>query len=217
MITFLPEKVPQDQLNLLCVGAHCDDIEIGCGGTLLKWIKEDKVKRIVWVVFSSNDERKQEAQKSAERFLSRLENHEIIILDFRDAFLKYSGLDVKEEFEKLKKKIDPDIVFTHYRSDRHQDHRLLSDLAWNTYRNHCILEYEIPKYDGDLGIPNAFVAIDKEEVETKISILLQSFESQSGKHWFDEETFKSLMRLRGLECSSPTRYAESFYLRKCMI
>ncbi|MCB0687792.1 MAG: PIG-L family deacetylase [Saprospiraceae bacterium] len=217
MISFLPDKLNKGKLDLLCLGAHCDDIEIGCGGTLLKWIKTQSVNRIVWVVFSSNQDRKLEAIDSARQFLNGVENHEIIVLDYRDAFLQYAGIEVKEEFEKLKKIIDPDIVFTHYRQDRHQDHRLLSDLAWNTFRNHCILEYEIPKYDGDLGVTNAFVSIGAEEVQQKIDILLTSFKSQSGKHWFDEETFKSLMRLRGLECSSPTRYAESFYLRKCLL
>lgn len=217
MISFLPEKLSEKKLDILCLGAHCDDIEIGCGGTLLKWIKEQKVNRIVWVVFSSNDLRRLEAERSANRFLNDLAQKKIIILNYRDAFLQYSGLEVKEEFEKLKQMIDPDIVFTHYRNDRHQDHRLLSDFAWNTFRNHLILEYEIPKYDGDLGVTNAFVAIDGVNVREKISILLECFESQAGKHWFDEETFISLMRLRGLECSSPTRYAESFYLRKCMI
>jgi LmbE family N-acetylglucosaminyl deacetylase len=155
--------------------------------------------------------------KSASRFLETLIDKEIIVLDFRDAFLQYSGLEVKEVFESLKAKINPDIVFTQYRNDRHQDHRLLSDLTWNTFRNHCILEYEIPKYDGDLGITNAFVAVGQTEVNHKIDLLLSCFGSQKGKHWFDEETFKSILRIRGLECSSPTRYAESFYLRKCMI
>ena len=154
---------------------------------------------------------------SANRYLETLIEKEIIILDYRDAFLNFSAREVKEEFEIIKSKIDPDIVFTHYRDDRHQDHRLLSDLAWNTFRDHLILEYEIPKYDGDLGVPNTFVSVDKKEVDDKILRLLQCFTSQAGKHWFDEETFRSVMRIRGLECNSPTRYAESFYLRKCLL
>ncbi|MBK8505605.1 MAG: PIG-L family deacetylase [Saprospiraceae bacterium] len=217
MIQFVPEKREGNKLDILCLGAHCDDIEIGCGGTILKWIKEDRIHKIVWVVFSSDDTRKMEAIKSASGFLEPLASKEIIVLDFKDAFLQYSGREVKEIFESLKTKINPDFVFTQYRHDRHQDHRLLSDLTWNTFRNHCILEYEIPKYDGDLGITNAFVAIDQTDVNHKIHLLLSCFSSQVGKHWFDEETFKSLLRIRGLECSSPTRYAESFYLRKCMI
>lgn len=217
MIQFLPEKLQESKLDILCLGAHCDDIEIGCGATILKWIKEDKIQKVVWAVFSSNDLRKMEAIKSANRFLEYVPDKEIMVLDFRDAFLQYSGLEVKEVFESLKAKINPDIVFTQYRHDRHQDHRLLSDLTWNTFRNHCILEYEIPKYDGDLGITNAFVAVGQKEVDQKIDLLLSCFSSQVGKHWFDEETFKSILRIRGLECSSPTRYAESFYLRKCMI
>ena len=217
MISFIPEKLNKSKLDILCLGAHCDDIEIGCGATLLKWIRQARINNIVWVVFSSEERRKEEAILSANRYLETLINKEIIVLDYRDAFLHFSGREVKEEFERLKSKIDPDIVFTHYRDDRHQDHRLLSDLAWNTFRDHLILEYEIPKYDGDLGVPNTFVSVDREEVNGKILGLLQCFTSQLGKHWFDEETFRSLMRIRGLECNSPTRYAESFYLRKCLL
>lgn len=217
MIRFLPEKLSEKKLDILCLGAHCDDIEIGCGGTLLQWIKEGKVNRILWVVFSSNPLRRDEAKNSADEFLENIPEKEIIILNYRDAFLQYSGLEVKEEFERLKSRMDPDIVFTHFRNDRHQDHRLLSDLAWNTFRNHFILEYEIPKYDGDLGVTNAFVPLEKSVVEQKIHILLHCFPSQAAKHWFDAETFKSMLRIRGLECNSHTRYAESFYLRKCII
>ncbi|MCB0668280.1 MAG: PIG-L family deacetylase [Saprospiraceae bacterium] len=217
MIRFQPENLAEKKLDVLCLGAHCDDIEIGCGGTLLQWIAENKINRVLWVVFSSNELRRKEAERSADRFLQGVNQVEVHILNYRDAFLQYHGLEVKEEFEKLKQMINPDVVFTHYRDDRHQDHRLLSDLAWNTFRNHLVLEYEIPKYDGDLGVTNAFVALENSVVEKKISILLQYFESQKGKHWFDEETFKSLLRIRGLECSSPTRYAESFYLRKCIL
>lgn len=217
MISFIPEKLNKGKLDILCLGAHSDDIEIGCGATILKWIRQSRINSVVWVVFSSDGKRKEEAILSANRYLETLIDKEIIILDFRDAFLNFSAREVKEEFEILKSKIDPDIVFTHYRDDRHQDHRLLSDLAWNTFRDHLILEYEIPKYDGDLGIPNAFISVDREDVDGKILGLLQCFTSQAGKHWFDEETFRSLMRIRGLECNSPTRYAESFHLRKCLL
>ncbi len=217
MISFIPEKLSKGKLDILCMGAHCDDIEIGCGATLLKWIRQARINSIVWVVFSSEGRRKEEAILSANKYLETVSYKEIIILGYRDAFLHFSALEVKEEFERLKSKIDPDIVFTHYRDDRHQDHRLLSDLAWNTFRDHLILEYEIPKYDGDLGVPNTFVSVDKKEVDDKILGLLQCFASQAGKHWFDEETFRSLMRIRGLECNSPTRYAESFHLRKCLL
>jgi LmbE family N-acetylglucosaminyl deacetylase len=213
MISFLPEN----KLDILCVGAHCDDIEIGCGATLLKWKKLDRINRIVWVVFSSNQVRKLEAQKSAERYLEGIADQQILILDYRDAFLPFYASEIKEHFEGLRKLINPSVVFTHYRDDRHQDHRLLSDLAWNTFRDHLILEYEIPKYDGDLGVTNAFVVVDQEEVEVKIKLLLECYASQAGKHWFDEETFKSLLRLRGMECNSPSRYAESYFLRKCCL
>lgn len=217
MISFIPEAQSERKLDILCLGAHCDDIEIGCGGTLLKWIGQERIRKIIWVVFSADEKRKNEALSSANQYLETITDHEIFIMNYRDAFLSYSGLEIKEDFERIRSKIKPDIIFTHCRNDRHQDHRLLSDLTWNTFRNHLILEYEIPKYDGDLGNPNAFVAIKRETAEQKISLLMECFISQTGKHWFDEETFKSLMRIRGLECGSPTRYAESFYIRKCLI
>ena len=204
----------EEGLNLLCLGAHCDDIEIGCGGTLLKLIEQKKVKALRWIVFASNEIRKKEAIASAEAFLRDVEDKEIVVLDYRDAFLNFSALEIKEYFESIKKSFDPDIVFTHYRDDRHQDHRLLSDLAWNTFRSHLVLEYEIPKYDGDLGIPNCFFHLNEEQALQKTDILLNSFESQAGKHWFDRETFLSLMRIRGMESACLSRYAEAFHARK---
>jgi len=201
-------------LNLLCLGAHCDDIEIGCGGTLLKLIDQNKVKALRWIVFASNEERKREAIASAEAFLEKVEDKEIVVLDYRDAFLNFSALEIKEYFESVKKSFTPDIVFTHYRNDRHQDHRLLSDLAWNTFRSHLVLEYEIPKYDGDLGIPNCFFHLSEEQAFQKTEILLRCFKSQAGKHWFDRETFLSLMRIRGMESACLSRYAEAFHARK---
>lgn len=201
-------------LNILCLGAHCDDIEIGCGGALLKLISEKKVKSIKWVVFASTPLRKKEAIASAELFLKDVVEKDIVVLDHKDAFLQFSAMEIKKYFEFIKKFFEPDLVFTHYRDDRHQDHRLLSDLTWNTFRNHMILEYEIPKYDGDLGIPNCFFRLTKGLAQQKAAILMDSFKSQKGKHWFDEETFLSLMRIRGLESASPNRYAEAFHCRK---
>lgn len=201
----------KEGLKLLCLGAHCDDIEIGCGGTLLRLFKEYKIAEIKWVVFASNEIRAKEARRSAEMWLEGVDNHEIIIYDFRDALLNFSALEIKEKFEALKI-FNPDLVFTHYRNDRHQDHRLLSDLAWNTFRSHTILEYEIPKYDGDLGQPNVYVGLEKEILQKKIEILMEAFPTQAQKHWFDEETFSALPRLRGME--SVSRYAEAFYVRK---
>lgn len=201
-------------LKLLCLGAHCDDIEIGCGGTILRLQEEYRIDRLQWVVFTSNELRRAEALHSAQQFVDGLGDAHIEILNYRDAFLSFSALEVKEYFESLKKVMDPDVVFTHYRDDRHQDHRLISDLTWNTFRNHLILEYEIPKYDGDLGQPNAFMPLSEAQAAKKVDILLDSFASQRSKHWFDRETFLSLMRIRGLECAHDQRYAEAFYVRK---
>ncbi|MCB0631386.1 MAG: PIG-L deacetylase family protein [Saprospiraceae bacterium] len=201
-------------LRILCLGAHCDDIEIGCGGTLLKLIDQYPIEQLKWIVFASNEVRKREAVASAEKFLEAVPNREIIVLDYRDAFLSFAALQIKEYFESVKRSIDPDVVFTHYRDDRHQDHRLISDLSWNTFRSHLVLEYEIPKYDGDLGIPNFFCKLTEEQAEKKAAILLECFESQKNKHWFDRDTFLSLMRIRGMECAHNGRYAEAFHARK---
>lgn len=208
---------PQRDLNILALGAHCDDIEIGCGATLLKLFEQYPRVHIKWIVFASNEVRKAEAIQSAEAFLADIKQKEIKVLDYRDAFLEQSKFEIKEHFESIKKSFEPDLVFTHYRDDRHQDHRLLSDLAWNTFRNHLILEYEIPKYDGDLGIPNCFFHISSELAEKKAAILLESFQSQKNKHWFDRETFLSLMRIRGMEAAASSKYAEAFHLRKIIL
>ncbi len=203
---------PKKNLSLLCLGAHCDDIEIGTGGTLLKLISEYKINSINWVIFTSNDIRKPEATLSAELFTRDVERTNIHINSWKDGFLPTIESELKIYFEELKKSIQPDIIFTHYRNDRHQDHRLVSNLTWNTWRNHLILEYEIPKYDGDLGVPNFFVPLEEEYIQKRNTILLDSFQSQKGKHWFDDDTFRALPRLRGME--SATLFAEAFYARK---
>jgi LmbE family N-acetylglucosaminyl deacetylase len=202
-------------LKILCLGAHCDDIEIGAGGTLLKLINEYEIEEIYWVVFVSNKIRKQEAISSAESFLLNLSNKTITINSFRDGFLPFQAIEVKEYFEQIKNEFSPDIIFTHYRDDRHQDHRLISDLTWNTWRNHFILEYEIPKYDGDLGNPNFYVNLKEEYIKKKNTILLETFLSQKSKHWFDDATFRALPRIRGLE--SVNLFAEAFYARKIIL
>ena len=207
----------KSEYKLLCLGAHSDDIEIGCGGTLLKLIKNYPISYIQWVVFTSNAERAKEARESAECFLKDVPNKDIVIKQFRDGFLPYEAPELKTCFEEIKKTFVPDLVFTHYRNDRHQDHRTVSDLTWNTYRNHFILEYEIPKYDGDLGNPNFFVELDSEYTEKKIEILLKNFPTQASKHWFDRETFLSILRIRGMESAATTKYAEAFYTRKVVI
>lgn len=208
-------ELNKKNLKILCLGAHSDDIEIGCGGSLLKLLNEKQFDQIEWVVFTCNKEREHEAKNSANMYLENQSNFNISILNFRDGYLPNQYLEIKEEFEKIKQRINPDLIFTHYRDDRHQDHRLISDLTWNTFRNHLILEYEIPKWDGDLGIPNFFVELPEDLMSKKIELLMDCFRSQIGKHWFDEGTFSSLLRLRGLESAS--KYAEAFYARKVKI
>ena len=203
--------------RLLCLGAHCDDIEIGCGGTLLKLIENKRVQFIKWVVFTSNAERADEARVSAEAFLKDVPEKEIIVMGFRDGFLPQTATEVKTEFEAIKKSFSPDIIFTHYKQDLHQDHRLLAEMTWNTFRNHLILEYEIPKYDGDLGNPGLFVHLEQHHAKKKSDIMLECFPSQASKHWFDEETFLALMRLRGMQSAALTKYAEAFYVRKIVM
>ncbi|MFO7658801.1 MAG: PIG-L deacetylase family protein, partial [Bacteroidales bacterium] len=167
----------KEALNILCLGAHCDDVEIGCGGTILKIIENYKISHFKWVIFASNEIRKKEATSSAEMFLENVKSKEIIIRDYRDGFLPFLAAEVKDYFEELKRAFNPDLIFTHYRDDRHQDHRLVSDLTWNTWRNHLILEYEIPKYDGDLGIPNFYVPLEEKYLKKRNEILLKAFES----------------------------------------
>jgi LmbE family N-acetylglucosaminyl deacetylase len=200
--------------RILCLGAHSDDIEIGCGGTLLTLSQRHTDLEILWVVFSGEGARTREARQSAQRFLKSFAVRKIVVKSFDGSFFPYQGVAIKKYFEQLKS-FEPDLVFTHYRNDRHQDHRVLSDLAWNTFRNHAILEYEIPKYDGDLGIPNVFVPLDPEVVKTKTELVCKAFQTQRNKHWFSEDTFLSLMRLRGIECAS--QYAEAFHGRKLVV
>jgi LmbE family N-acetylglucosaminyl deacetylase len=202
-----------DPLEVLCIGAHSDDIEIGCGGTLLH-LKETRSRlKFHWVVFTAAGVRGQEASKAAELFTAGCER-EIVLKDYRDGFLPYTGSDVKNSFEEIKRRVNPDIVFTHWRGDAHQDHRLLSELTWNTFRDHLILEYEVPKYDGDMGRPNLFVPLKAPLYERKIENLFEAFQSQQAKRWFDRETFLGLMRIRGMESNSPSGYAEAFHCRK---
>jgi LmbE family N-acetylglucosaminyl deacetylase len=203
-------------LKVLCLGSHSDDVEIGCGGTLLKLIAAHPNVRVDWVVFSAKEQRLVEARMSAEAFLSGIERN-IEIKAFRDGFFPFVGYEVKEYFEDLKARCSPDLIFTHYRSDRHQDHRLISDLTWNTFRNHLILEYEIPKYDGDLGTPNVFVHLDEEICRRKVRSIIEMFQTQHNRHWFTDETFLALLRLRGVESGAPGGYAEAFYCRKAVI
>lgn len=209
-------KRRDDAVRVLCLGAHSDDIEIGCGGTLLHLKKAFPRLKFHWVVFSAEGARGKEAAKAAELFTSGCEKH-VILKAFRDGFLPYDGSQVKSVFEEMKAEINPDVIFTQWGGDAHQDHRLLSELTWNTFRNHLVLEYEIPKYDGDLGRPNFYVPLETTLTEQKIDHLFTAFESQRGKKWFDRETFRGLMRLRGMESNSPSGYAEAFHARKVVL
>lgn len=202
--------------RLLCLGAHSDDIEIGCGGTVLKLTTESRGWEIMWVVFSAEGARIREARSSAKAFLSKAARSEVVIRDFRGSFFPYQGEQIKEYFETLKS-YRPDVVMTHQGDDRHQDHRVISELTWNTFRNHLILEYEVPKYDGDLGRPSVFVPVEKQIAQRKVRYLCKYFQTQGNKHWFDESTFLGLMRLRGIECASASGYAEAFYSRKLVL
>lgn len=207
-----PDSVPR----ILCLGAHSDDIEIGCGGTVLKLLRQYPGAYVHWVVFSAFGERITEARASAAMFLRGAGQTQIAVEQFRDGYFPFEGAAIKDYVERLKA-FQPDLVFTHYRDDRHQDHRLLSDLTWNTFRDHLVLEYEIPKFDGDLGSPNVFVYLDDELCRQKVAILHECFATQRDKPWFTEETFRALLRLRGIESRAPGAYAEAFYGRKVVI
>jgi LmbE family N-acetylglucosaminyl deacetylase len=206
-----------DPFIILCLGAHSDDIEIGCGGTILRLLTEYNNIEVHWVVFGSSGIRNAEAFESANKFLVNSLKKNIIVESFKDGFFPYAGQEIKAFFETLKQTIRPDIIFTHYRHDLHQDHRLISELTWNTFRNHRILEYEIMKYDGDIGNPNFFVQLDDALCQQKVAHILESFKSQANHHWFSKEAFFALLRLRGIECNATEHYAEGFYCRKIVI
>ena len=202
------------KLKILCLGAHPDDIEIGCGGAILKLITETPNIQFYWVVFSGNKERTKEARQSANLFLREAFSKTIKVQQYRESYFPFIGTEIKDFFEEIKKEFSPDLIFTHYTNDAHQDHRLLANLTWNTFRNHFILEYEIPKYDGDLGTPNLYFHLDECVVRKKVGFICDTFKSQKGKGWFSEETFKSILRIRGIESNSPSKYSEAFYCRK---
>ncbi|MCL2713017.1 MAG: PIG-L family deacetylase [Alphaproteobacteria bacterium] len=205
-----------DPLKVLCLGAHCDDIEIGAGATLLSLIARGIALDVHWCVLSGGGARETEARCSAGAFLAGA-SMQIELQSFPDGFFPQHGAAIKAWFEGLKPRVDPDVILTHRRDDAHQDHRQISELTWNTFRDHLILEYEIPKWDGDLGQPNAYIAVPETALERKIGLLMAHFASQRSKHWFDEETFRGLARLRGMECRAPSRYAEAFVARKLLL
>jgi LmbE family N-acetylglucosaminyl deacetylase len=207
---------PGDRLSVLCLGAHSDDIEIGAGATILSLTERDVRLDIHWCVLSGGGggQRELEARASASDFLSGAARAKVEIMPFRDGFFPEQGEQIKSWFETLKGRVDPDVILTHRRDDAHQDHREVSRLAWNTFRDHCIFEYEIPKWDGDLGQPNLYMPVSAAALKRKIELLMAHFGSQRSKQWFDQETFSGLARLRGMECRAPERYAEAFFARK---
>jgi LmbE family N-acetylglucosaminyl deacetylase len=209
--------LPDRPLRLLCIGAHSDDLEIGCGGTVLKWLDAHKDLAISWVVASAPGQREAEARSSADELLKGAARLDLVLRDFRDGFLPAQFADAKLLFEDLKTGEHPDIVLTHRLEDRHQDHRLIAELTWQTFRNHFILEYEVPKYEGDLGQPNFFVPLSLSVCERKVTHLMRYFSSQRSKAWFTEDTFTALMRLRGIESNAPEKFAEAFYCRKLVL
>ena len=204
----------QSPLKILALGAHCDDIEIGCGGTLLKLLDEYPTAEIFWVVFSSSPTREKEAKHSAQDYLKNHQSTMIEINSFRNGYFPYIGTEIKEYFETIKTRFNPDIIFTHCSDDKHQDHRTIAELSWNTFRDNVIFQYEIAKYDGDLGTPNFYTILPEEYVEKKIDLLLKHFQTQTDKHWFTKDLFSSLMRVRGVECVSESGFAEGFHARK---
>jgi LmbE family N-acetylglucosaminyl deacetylase len=203
--------------RVLAIGCHADDIELGCGGTVLALTGGDSDVDVTWLVLGAADARADEARASAAAFLQEAAERTIIVEGFRDGFFPYLGPEVKDRFEVLKREVSPDVIFTHTASDLHQDHRLVAELPWNTFRNHLILEYEIPKYDADLTAPNVYFPLSEELAGRKIDLLLEHFPSQREKHWFTDDLFRGLMRLRGMESNSPTGLAEGFRCRKLVL
>jgi len=217
MIELLFKGRANQALNILCLGAHSDDIEIGCGGTILRLAKQYPGSVFHWVVFSAIGVRETEAQRAAALFIDPARLKGPLFKKFPDGFMPFVGVEVKAFFEELKGATSPDVIFAHSLKDSHQDHRLIAELTWNTFRDHLILEYEIPKYDGDMGQPSVFVPLAQEVYEQKVQNIMDAFPSQHTKRWFQRDTFLSLMRLRGMECNSPSGYAEAFYCRKLVL
>ena len=204
----------RESLRLLCLGAHSDDIEIGCGGTILRIAAEVPGLVVRWIVFSGDERRGTEARNSAAAVLEHVSEKQIEVLGFRDGYFPSQSADIKDRFEAVKRDFDPSLILTHCQHDAHQDHRLLAELTFNTFRNHLVLEYEIPKYDGDLGNPNFFVPLARAQLQRKIDIISHHFVSQRGRSWFVNETFVAMARLRGIGCNAPEGVAEAFYVRK---
>jgi LmbE family N-acetylglucosaminyl deacetylase len=208
---------PGERLSMLCLGAHSDDIEIGVGGTVLQWLSEDAALDVVWCVLSAVGPRKSEASASAADFLSGAQRSRVELHAFRDGNFPAQSAELKTYFDEMKTRIDPDIIFTHRHDDAHQDHRETCRHTWNTFRDHMIFEYEVPKWDGDVGRPNLYVPLQEGVMARKVELLNQHFVTQRGRHWFDEDTFRGLARLRGMECRAKDRYAEGLFAHKLLL
>ena len=217
MLGLLLDRPDSAPIRVLAIGAHPDDVEIGCGGTLMRLARQGALAEAWIVVLSGERERAAEARASAEALLGNVARGHVIMREFADGFFPYDGREIKRFFEELKAELSPDLIFTHQRRDLHQDHRLSCELTWNTFRDHMILEYEVPKYDGDMGQPNLFVTLDDDLCRSKIAHLMTHFSSQLPRRWFKEDLFSGLLRLRGMECNSPTSFAEAFYCRKAVL
>jgi LmbE family N-acetylglucosaminyl deacetylase len=204
-------------LAILCLGAHCDDVEIGCGGTVLRLLAERPGSTVHWVALASTPEREQEARASAALFLADAARSEVVVKTFRDGYFPFAGAEIKDFFEATRRTVRPDLILTHHRADRHQDHRFVAELTWNTFRDHLIAEYEIPKYEGDLATPNLYVPLTKALAQRKIDAVLRSFKSQEKRSWFRAETFEAVLRLRGIECNAPEGLAEAFHVGKLVV
>jgi LmbE family N-acetylglucosaminyl deacetylase len=214
-ITFGPDA--HAPLSILCIGAHCDDIEIGCGGTILRLLAEHPGSAVHWVVLAGNPRRAAEAQSAANAFLEGAGRCTVEVKTFRESYFPFVGAEIKDYFETLSDAIDPQLIFSHYHLDRHQDHRLVCELTWNTFRNHLIAEYEIPKYEGDLDRPNTYVALTRAQADRKVDLLMTHFPSQASRRWFKAETFHSLMIVRGNEAAAEEGRAEAFHMRKLVV
>lgn len=217
MLKLLFSQGSKTNLNILCIGAHSDDIEIGCGGSILRLLSEYENTEVHWLVLGSTGRRDKEAVASANAFLTGAKRKNIIVKNFKNSYFPFVGEEIKNYFENIKNKVSPDIIFTHYRHDLHQDHRVTSELTRNTFRNHMILEYEIIKYDGDIGSPNLFIHLDEEICQKKVNMIMKYFKTQRNKDWFTTDVFFSMLRIRGLESKAPDKYAEGFYCNKLII
>ncbi len=208
---------PGAPLKILCLGAHCDDIEIGCGGSLLRLLEERPGCEVEWVVLASTPTREAETRSSAAEFLAAAGRSRVAVESFRESYFPYDGAAVKDYFERLKANTSPDLIFTHHRHDQHQDHRVVAELTWNTFRDHLVAEYEIPKYEGDLGAPNLFVPLSRTIARRKVDLILRHYRSQAGRTWFRADTFEAVLSLRGIECNAPEHVAEGFHARKMTV